>query len=372
MTKPLLKILGIPLRIHSSLILLIIYLVFATALQFPLLTEEAGVNPALLRLKAVPWAILLPFSLLFSVLVHELGHALIARSLGLEVRSITLMMLGGIASIERTPEKPSSEIRLAIAGPVVSLLIFATTFLAERTTQSPDLILFFHWMSRTNLVLAIFNLLPAFPLDGGRILRAFLAMRQGQLRATQTSVKISHVFAILLGIIGFLSFNLFLLLVAFFIYAGAQAEGQMTISKTRLRGLLAGALTHRVFPRRDTDSIAEAAMQMRETGEPIIPILSSDKQPALLTIDQILGTPKERRTQTQISEVIQPGATFVNYNEPVSQFFESIATAPEGALPVLKDNELIGIIRYSDVLTAAGISSIDEETLERPPTGRAA
>lgn len=370
--RPILKLLGIPIRVHSSLILLIIYLVFVTALQLPFIAQESGVNPTSLSFGPIIWSLFLSTALLTSVIVHELGHAITARSLGLEVRSITLMMLGGIASIEQMPEKPIAELKLAIAGPLVSLFIFGTGYGIEHLTSSPDLILFFHWLSRTNLVLALFNLLPAFPLDGGRVLRAIISMRKGTLRATQTAIRVSHVFAIILGILGILSFNIFLLLVAFFIYAGAQTEGQMMIAKTRLKKVLVGSLVHRILPISDTETVLEASLRMREHHEPVLPVLSSSHDPALITLDQIIRVPQNQRTQTLVSEVMETVSRFVEFQDSLGSVFESIASSPLGALPVRDDGEIIGIIRFSDLTIAAGLSSLEESIESKPSRGKAA
>lgn len=362
------KVLGIPIRIHSSLILLLVYLIFVTALQFPIITREAGVNPLTLSFGPIPWAVILAISLLLSVLVHEMGHAWVAKSQGLEVRSITLMMLGGISSIERMPDKPSSELKLAIAGPMVSIMIFIVSsilgsVLASSLNQGSSWqgpILFFHWLSQTNLVLAIFNLLPAFPLDGGRVLRALLSMIYGPIKATQLSIRISHGFAIVMGILGFLTLNIFLLLVAFFIYAGAQSEGQMTIAKSHLKEMLAGSLIHRILPIDDHETITEAALRMRELRETILPVRSRQNLPALITLEQILRVPQESRGSTKIQEVMETLPSFVDFQQPLSTVFEAIASSPLGALPARKDNEIIGIIRYADLSIEAELSAIDQ------------
>jgi len=357
------KVFGIPIRIHSSLILLLIYLIFITALQFPIITRDAGVNPIALSFGPVPWAVILAISLLLSVLVHEMGHAWVAKSQGLEVRSITLMMLGGISSIERMPDKPSSELKLSVAGPLVSIFIFVIgsflgSFLSSVSSwQGP--VLFFHWLSQTNLVLAIFNLLPAFPLDGGRVLRALLSMIYGPIKATQLSILISHGFAIVMGILGFLTLNIFLLLVAFFIYAGAQSEGQMTIAKSHLKEMPAGTLIHRILPIDEHETLTEAALRIRESREIILPVRSRQNLPALITLDQILRIPRESRDRIKVQEIMETLQSFVDFEEPLSTVFESIASSPVGALPARKDNEIIGIIRYSDLCIESELSGID-------------
>ncbi len=231
---------GVDLKVHISLLLLLLYVVFVAALQFPLVVQQSGIDPTSVSGGPVAWAIVFAFSLLVSVAVHEFGHVFVAQAQGVEVKGVSLMMLGGASEMERIPDRKYAEFKLAVIGPIVSLAIGAILLGLGRLTTSPSLDLFCYWVGRVNIALGVFNLLPAFPLDGGRALRSLMAVRQGQMRATQNAVRVSKVFAWVMGILGFLSLNLLLMLIAFFVYSLANAELVLQFSRKLLAGLKAG------------------------------------------------------------------------------------------------------------------------------------
>jgi Zn-dependent protease len=178
-------------------------------------------------------------ALFFCVLLHEFGHSLVAQRLGLEIHSITLLPLGGVSNLESLPEKPADEVKITVAGPLVNVVLapifFGVGLLFGAVPRVPgDLFMsigsvgqFFFYLGYLNVVLAVFNLLPAFPLDGGRILRALLSTRLGAVRATDISSAVGQLFAVAFFLIGLLGGNFLLALVAVFIYFGASGEAQM-------------------------------------------------------------------------------------------------------------------------------------------------
>jgi Zn-dependent protease len=161
------------------------------------------------------------------VVLHELGHALTARRFGIGTRDITLLPIGGVANLERMPERPLQELLVSLAGPAVNVVIAAGLFVLIGLFGRSALLVNLLYV---NLIMVIFNLLPAFPMDGGRVLRAFLTMRAGFLRATETAVKVGKFVAIVLGVIGLFS-NVMLAFIALFVYFGADQELQMARAK---------------------------------------------------------------------------------------------------------------------------------------------
>ena len=165
------------------------------------------------------------------VLLHELGHALMAARYGIGTRRITLLPIGGLAQLERMPEKPRQELAVALAGPVVNVVIAASLFLGMKLAGGVQnveslSVISSSWTVKlmvANIVLVLFNLLPAFPMDGGRVVRALLAMRMPHRRATRIAASLGQTIAIFLGVVGFFT-NWFLMLVAFFVYFAARAE----------------------------------------------------------------------------------------------------------------------------------------------------
>ena len=172
--------------------------------------------------------LLLEIGLLLSIVLHELGHSAVAMRKGCRVREINLTCLGGAAVMERIPTRPLDEFLMAIAGPMVSLVIGLTAFfggaylpLPEFGQGGPNIVQVIGWV---NFILLGFNLLPSFPMDGGRILRAFLTPKLGRLRATAVAARLGRIMAVLFGIYGFLNSNWFLVFIAFFVYVAAGNE----------------------------------------------------------------------------------------------------------------------------------------------------
>jgi Zn-dependent protease len=186
-------------------------------------------------------SLLFVFAIFGCVVLHELGHALMARQYGIGTRDITLYPIGGVASLERMPRRPSQELAIAVAGPAVNVVIagvlFAILLVAGIGAQTPTFSLvggsFLLNLLVVNVLLVLFNMLPAFPMDGGRVLRAFLAMRMPCLRATEIAVRVGQGVAIILAIIGLFSGGT-LLFIALFVFLAAQAELAMARHQEQL------------------------------------------------------------------------------------------------------------------------------------------
>jgi Zn-dependent protease len=207
------------------------------SLQYRTLARSMGIDPTTTALSPIAWGVILAVGLFVAITLHELAHSLVAVQSGVKVRSITLMMLGGVSSIERDVS-PLREAWMAFAGPLVSFLIAAGAYLLYRTVgDSPDLAVALLWFALTNAFVGGFNLLPAFPMDGGRVLRGLLASRLGIVRATNIATRTGQVLAVLFAIWGFLNFNVILMLIAAFIYLGAAGERARFNTRDVLHGL---------------------------------------------------------------------------------------------------------------------------------------
>jgi len=210
------KIYGIPIKVHITLILVLPLI----GLDF---ARFVGPN-------AFIWGLAAAVGLFASIALHELGHSIVAARKGSPAREILLLPIGGLAQLESMPRDPNDEFQVAIAGPAVSFGLWIIGWVVgdlfiNAGMKSPGIIL--RLLGSVNLMLVLFNLLPSFPMDGGRIFRAWLTPRVGRLLATQIAAKTGRFMAIVFGIIGLLKLNIFLILIAIFIYQAAGAEYRM-------------------------------------------------------------------------------------------------------------------------------------------------
>jgi Zn-dependent protease len=245
------RIAGIDIRVHVTFLFLVA--LFAAAAPDPGVGGVAA---------SVGW-LLVVFA---SVVVHELAHSLTARRRGGQVHEILLFPLGGISKLERLPESPRDEFAIAIVGPLTSLALgvgAGLLCLAFGPSLLPIDLIAGPWLARIawlNLILGAFNLLPAFPLDGGRVLRALLERRHDLLTATRIATRVGHALAGMLIVIGVLA-DVWLALIGIFVYLGASAEENATVIHARLRGHLVRELVH---PVRDLDAEAGDAVPIDE------------------------------------------------------------------------------------------------------------
>jgi Zn-dependent protease len=208
------RLFGIDTRVHASFLLVLLWAGWSSY-------SSAG------TLFAAVAGVVFMVAVFASVVAHELGHALTARAYGIETRQILLLPIGGVAQLEQAHMRPRVELRVALAGPVVSFLLAGVlfTFAAIGGDVSPDT--FLGSLAWTNLGLAVFNMLPAFPMDGGRVLRAALAGRIGHLRATRIAATIGTVGAVLFAALGLYTGRFMLMLMAAFLYFAARSESRV-------------------------------------------------------------------------------------------------------------------------------------------------
>ncbi len=232
------RVRGVPVRLHWTLLLVIPYLAVALSYQFRSIAHLAGVEKADLTLPPLVWGALLAVALFASVAVHELAHTFLALRFGGRVRSITLMLVGGVSQLSRAPTRPLHEGLMAAAGPAMSFVLGALCFAGYAVIGGgADVRMALFYIGVMNVSLGVFNLLPAFPMDGGRVLRAVLAARVGRSRATAIAATVGRVCAIGLGILAILEVNLLLGLIALFVYSGATAEAASERITQSIHGL---------------------------------------------------------------------------------------------------------------------------------------
>jgi len=220
------RIAGIDVYVHATFLLLLAWVAVSHYLENQRLADAA-------------YGLFFIITLFGIVVLHELGHALTARRFGIRTRDITLLPIGGLARLERMPEDPKQELLVALAGPAVNVVLAGVLIAILACTSGlatlNDVKLvggsFLANLVVVNIALAVFNMLPAFPMDGGRVLRAFLAMRMDYVRATQVAANIGQALALMLGFIGLTSNNPLLIFIALFVWMGAAQEASMVQMK---------------------------------------------------------------------------------------------------------------------------------------------
>jgi Zn-dependent protease len=358
---------GVAVRLHISLLLLLVYVVFVATIQFPLVVQLSRVNPGEITGSALSWAVVFSLALVVSILVHEFGHVFMAQAKGHKVTSVTLMMLGGASHIEEIKEDPATEFKVAIIGPLVSLAIGGLLFWIRSFSISANIDFFCYWVGQTNLVLGIFNLLPAFPMDGGRVLRSFLATRQGYLRGTRTAVKVSQGFSWALGLIGFLQLNFLLMLIAFFIYAAARSEYFILLSRTLLKGMKVKDIMVSLPAISENATLWVAATLMTNSKNLLLPVTRETGPPFLVTADLLKRIPKEKWSSTRLKEIKLEPSPVVRPEDSLDEVVLLTMKFAVGGAPVVQDGQLAGVIRTADISEAIALRQLTAEPLSPTP-----
>jgi Zn-dependent protease/CBS domain-containing protein len=292
------------------LLLIVPYLAATFSVQFASVARIAGVRHGELLLPPLVWGAILAVGLFASVTLHEFSHSVLAVRFGGRVRAVTLMLLGGVSEMTQMPRRPRQEALMALAGPGTSLLLGALLFLIFRaaSTAPADVKLGAFYLGYMNLVLGVFNLVPAFPMDGGRILRALLASRLGAARATRVAARVGRYAALLMGLFGLWSTNYLLILVAIFVYFGAGAE----LAGEQVRQALEGLQVADLLPaiRRPPATVPEDAPlsevlpRMHEVGRLELIVTDGDSTPvAIIRAADLVGLGAGDRSRLRVRDL---------------------------------------------------------------------
>jgi Zn-dependent protease len=319
-----------------------------------------GFDLARLRAGATPWVIGIAAAvgLFVSVTLHELGHSWVALRYGIEIDSITLWILGGIASLKTLPKEWNREFWIAIAGPITSVLVAAVCYVGvlvvPRALAVPRFVV--GWLAITNVILAVFNLLPAFPMDGGRILRALLARSRPYGTATRIAGRIGVVFAFLFAVVGVLTFQLLLILLALFVYGAATTESRTVLLDELLDGLTVDDVMSREVRTVAADTtIDEFGARMLRDRQTSYAVTDEDGTiVGVLTLDDLRGAKRDERAATVVGSLVRD----VPRIESTADAFDVLARLnqanAETAL-VQRDGAVVGILSQADYAHALTI-----------------
>lgn len=291
------------------------------------------------------------------VVLHEFGHALTAKHYGVLTRDITLLPIGGVARLERIPEQPMQEFWVAIAGPAVNAAIAATICAILLLQGRTHALLNVHGMKEgvlaqlmwVNLFIGAFNLLPAFPMDGGRILRALLASRMGRRRATAIAANIGQVLAILLGVIGFFQ-NPFLVFIAIFVYLGAQGEAAQVEAESALEGLqVRDAMMTRFRTLSTHDTLSTAVAELLAGSQQDFPVLNDGKVLGILRRNDLVTALMDGNREAAVGDFMWRECGLVNETDLLTTTLESMGRNQWATLPVMRGERIVGLLTLENI-----------------------
>lgn len=300
------------------------------------------------------------------VVLHELGHALTARRFDVPTRDITLYPIGGVARLQRIPEEPMKEFWIAIAGPAVNVVIAAVLFVViwfAGASFSPEAFIdptsnFLGTLLWLNIVLVGFNLLPAFPMDGGRVLRALLAARMDYARATQIAASVGQGMAILFGVVGLVGFNPILLFIALFVYIGAQQEAQQAMIRAVTEGVaVRQAMMTRFVTLAPTDTLARAVDELIAGSEQDFPVVKNGEIVGVLTRRNLVKAIAEHGREAPISQFVDGNTFSIEDTAMLQEAFERMSESKCTTVPVVRRGQLVGVLTLENVGELMMISS---------------
>jgi Zn-dependent protease len=370
-----LRVRGIPIRAHWTLLLILPYLGWMFAMHFAKVAQTANVPPEGLALHPMIWGLLLAIGLFISVLLHELAHSFVALRAGARVREITLMLLGGVSQMENMPRRPATEAWMAAVGPLTSLALAGLLWLAHALlphgSADPRMGLFY--LAQINLSLGIFNLLPAFPMDGGRVLRAALTGRLGPVRATEVAARVGKVLAIALGALGVVGGNFLLMLIALFLYSGAQGEAAIEKARADLEGFHLGDLLMARPPTVALDAPLDTVPPlMHESGRWEIIAVDAGRPVGVVRALDLASIPEEALRNLRVRDLGARLTAAVAILPSTERASAALATDAQAIIVIDDKTGAIGLLGRNDVTNALALRSAQRRGSPRFPRPRGA
>jgi Zn-dependent protease/CBS domain-containing protein len=335
---------GIGVYIHTTFLLLLGWIAVSHLLQgYTLLAALSSIGFML--------------ALFACVVLHEFGHALTAKRFGIKTRDITLLPIGGVARLERIPDNPVHELWVALAGPAVNVVIGAALLVwlvLSRTLQPLNALSvtggpFLERLLMVNVFLVGFNMIPAFPMDGGRVLRALLAMRLEYTRATQVAAAIGQGLAFLLGFVGLFA-NPMLIFTAFFVWIGAAQESRMVQIKSSLAGIpVSRAMTTEFRTLSADDTLGDAVELIRAGPQHDFPILEDGQIAGVLTRNDLLAALAKLGQDARVVDVMRREFQVTDSHEMLGAAFSRLQACACHTLPVTHGERLVGLLTMDNV-----------------------
>jgi len=366
---------GIPIQIHYTFLLVIPLFAWIIGSQISMTVDTlqgfygVPIDPALITSGFMPYLLgaIVSCGLFFGVLVHELAHSLVARAKGIAINSITLMIFGGVASMEEGVPDPKVELPMALVGPVASLifgllcggLVYFVPSMVLDPARAGAVIFIFGYLGVLNVILCFFNLIPAFPMDGGRVLRAVLAKRMPLHRATQIAADIGKGFAIVFGIIGLLVFSPFLILIALFIYIGANMESTAVKYSHLLQDVTVGDMMSSpvttVPPNLPMSQVITMMYSSKHLG---FPVVERDTLVGMITLADVNRTSPIDREAMQVRDIMTRDLITLPPAAPVIDALKIMSARDIGRIPIVQDGKILGIVTRTDILKVTELKQV--------------
>jgi Zn-dependent protease/CBS domain-containing protein len=369
------RLFGIPILIHYTFLIVIPLFAWIIGSQITLTIDmlkeiyQVPINLTVVTAGFTPYVLgtIVALGLFFGVLVHELAHCLVAHSKGIAINNITLMIFGGIATMEEGVPDPKAELPMALVGPIASLffgivcslLVYAVPSMTTNPGMAGVLVFIFGYLGILNIILCAFNLIPAFPMDGGRVLRAFLAKRMPLHRATQIAADIGKGFAILFGIIGLFAFSPFLILIALFIYIGANMESSAVKYSHLLQDVTVGSMmSTQVTTVPPTLPLAQVISMMYASKHLGFPVIDRDTLVGMVTLADVNRTSSIDREAMQVRDIMTRDPITLPPTAPVIDALKIMSARNIGRIPIVADGKIVGIVTRTDILKVTELKQI--------------
>jgi len=338
------RLAGIDVYMHATFLLLIVFVLFVNWSNGRNLANTLA-------------GILIVLAVFACVVLHELGHALTARRYGVRTKDIILLPIGGVARLERMPENPREELMVALAGPAVNVVIAAALFglliAAGVRPQWSD----FRWsggnfienLMVANVWLVGFNLLPAFPMDGGRVLRALLATRMEYTRATQVAAHVGQAMALIFGFLGLFS-DPFLLFIALFVWMGAEAEASTTLIRTSAGGIPVQQVMLTDFRTLSPDDTLAHAVEHALGGwQQDFPVVFGDHVLGVLTHQDLMRALSQGGSTALVRDAMRRDFEWADSHDMLEHALAVLHNCRCHSLPVQHDGKLVGMLNADNV-----------------------
>jgi len=366
---------GIPIQIHYTFLLVIPLFAWIIGSQISMtvdMLKELYVVPidsSLITSGFMPYVLgaVVSCGLFFGVLVHELAHSLVARKKGIAINSITLMIFGGVATMEEGIPDPKVELPMALVGPVASFifglvcggLVYFVPSLVPDPARAGVLIFLFGYLGVLNIILCFFNLIPAFPMDGGRVLRAWLATRMPLHQATRIAADIGKGFAIIFGIVGLFFLSPFLILIALFIYIGANMESTAVKYSHLLQDVTVGEMMSSpvttVPPNMPVRHVIDLMYASKHLG---FPVVERDQLVGMITLIDVNRTSPIDREAMQVRDVMTRDPIALPPAALVIEALKIMSAHDIERIPVVQDDRIVGIVTRMDILKVTELRQI--------------